>query len=372
MRLATLLCFLAFLAAAGRATEARAAGRKVALVVGIDAYLELPRLAKARGDANAVGDALARAGFAVTRALDPDRRTLNRAVALFANSLGPDDTALLHFSGHGVEIEGENYLLPADAPLPAEGGPALVKSEALAMNALIQQIAESGARVRIFIIDACRDNPFARSGTRSAGSARGLTRVEAPAGSFIMYSAGYRQQALDSLGPQDSAPQSVYTRVLLKHLTQRGRKLQDVALAVRGEVERLARSAGHEQRPAYYDELSAGFVLNGPQAAAAPAPLQPPPAVQPRRERPTRTVSYHYLVGLDPHGDNFLALKEAPGVRAPRLLKMGPDTLLEVLDRRGPWLRVRTRDGATGWAYGRYIACCKTVEIPDGGFATAD
>jgi hypothetical protein len=429
VRSLVLLCLLALLAGA---SPSHATGRRVALVIGVNAYKELPKLAKATGDANALAATLGAANFTVTKVLDPDRRALNKAIALFANSLGPDDVALVHFSGHGVEIEGENFLLPADAPMPAEGGAGLVKSEALAMSGLIQQISEKGARVRIFIIDACRDNPFAKPGSRSVGSSRGLARVDAPAGTFIMYSAGYKQQALDTLGPRDATSESVYTRVLLKHLTQPGQKLQDVALSVRSEVEQMAKSVGHEQRPAYYDELSAGFALTGeqssepvsvpvqiqetpqPQPQPQPQPRAEPPvdtsAVEiaywnsikdsaspepfqaylrkypngqftdlagiklrelvssrstvdrpPRADPPLRTVSYHYLVGLDPRGDNFLALKEFPAINAPRLRKMGPETLLEVLDRNGPWLKVRTQDGTTGWAHGKYIACCKTV-----------
>lgn len=398
-------------------------------MIGVNAYKELPRLAKATGDANALASSLGAANFAVTKVLDPDRRALNKAIAVFASSLGPDDVALVHFSGHGVEIDGENFLLPADAPVPAEGGAGLVKSEALAMSGLIQQISEKGARVRIFIIDACRDNPFAKQGARSIGTSRGLARVDAPAGTFILYSAGYKQQALDTLGPRDATPESVYTRVLLKHLTQPGQKLQDVALSVRGEVEEMARSVGHEQRPAYYDELSAAFVLNGEAPAApvslpaqtheTPAQRQPPPRVEPqvdtgaveiaywnsirdsaspepfqaylrkypngqfidlagirlrelsrphvsvdqtpRSDPAQRTGGYYYLVGLDPRGDNFLALKEFPSVNAPRLRKLGPETLLQALERSGAWLKVRTLDGTMGWVDGKYTACCKTA-----------
>src|SRR6185295_1445383 len=155
-----------------------------------------------------------------------------------------------------VEIDGENYLLAADAPKPETGGEDFIKSEAIPMSTLVARMADAGAAVRVFVIDACRDNPFGQVGVRSVGATRGLARVEAPAGTFIMYSAGYRQTALDTLGSDDKEPTSVYTRVLLRHLTQPGAALDDIAQDVRSEVEEIAHNVGHDQRPAYYDELS--------------------------------------------------------------------------------------------------------------------
>ncbi len=255
------------------------AARRAALVIGIDSYDAVPDLAKAVGDAQAMAEKLRALGFEVTEALNPDRRALNQAISTFSASLGTTDTAFVHFSGHGVEIDGENYLLPADIPAPRAGQRDFVKSEAIGMSDLIARIAAGGARTRVFVIDACRDNPFARTGARSVGGMRGLARIEAPAGTFIMYSAGYRQQALDALGPGDPAATSVYTRVLLKHLGTPGRAIDDVAQDVRREVEQLARRAGHRQRPAYYDELSARLVLVPPVAArvdSIPGNARPP------------------------------------------------------------------------------------------------
>ena len=252
------------------------AARRAALVIGIDEYDEVPDLAKAVGDASAMAAKLRELGFAVTELENADRRTLNQAISTFAATLAEGDTAFVHFSGHGVEIDGDNYLLPADVPKPASGQKNFVKSEAIAMSSLIERIAEGGARTRVFVIDACRDNPFEQAGVRAVGNTRGLARVEAPAGTFIMYSAGYRQLALDRLGEDDSQPTSVYTRTLLKHLGAPGRAIDDVAQDVRAEVQKLAQSIGHQQRPAYYDELSARLVLveagdaSGEAAAGAP------------------------------------------------------------------------------------------------------
>ena len=253
------------------------AARRVALVIGIDEYDEVADLEKAAGDASAMAGKLRELGFAVTEVLNADRRALNQAISTFAATLAEGDTAFVHFSGHGVEIDGDNYLLPADVPKPASGQKNFVKSEAISMSSLIERIAEGGARTRVFVIDACRDNPFQQAGVRAVGTTRGLARVEAPAGTFIMYSAGYRQLALDRLGEDDSQPTSVYTRTLLEHLGEPGRAIDDVAQDVRAEVQKLAQSIGHQQRPAYYDELSARLVLveagdAGGAAAAAAAP----------------------------------------------------------------------------------------------------
>lgn len=245
-----------------------AEARRVALVIGINDYREIPKLEKAVGDATEMTATLTRLGFEVTRVLDADRRTLNLAISDFTASLTSDDTALVHFSGHGVEIDGENYLLPADVPKPQSGREDAVKYEAIGLQRLIAQLAQSGARTRLFIVDACRDNPFEQAGVRSVGSSRGLARVEAPAGTFVMYSAGYRQKALDRLGPDDASSTSVYTRVLSAKLLEPGKSVAQVAQEVRGEVQALAKAAGHDQRPAYYDELSSALVL---QAAAPKA-----------------------------------------------------------------------------------------------------
>lgn len=237
------------------------AQRRLAFVVGINDYLHIPKLDKAVGDALAMSALLTNIGFKVTPVINPTRRALNIAVGEFAAKLRQDDLVFVHFSGHGVEIDGDNILLPADVPKPKAGQEMTVKHEGIGLRRLINQISGSGARARVFVVDACRDNPFEQPGMRTTASLRGLTRIEAPSGTFIMYSAGYRQTALDRLNPEDSEPTSVYTRVLLNKLAVPGKPLARIAREVRNEVESLAQSVGHEQRPAYYDELSSKLVL---------------------------------------------------------------------------------------------------------------
>ena len=269
------------------------AEKRLALVIGIDDYKEVPKLTKAVGDANAIGDKLTSIGFTVSRAINPDRRALSLALANFYSSIEPGDTALIHYSGHGVEIKRENYLLPADIPNPDNGSAELLTSEAIALASLVDTLQDKGANVRILIIDACRDNPFAAAGKRALGTLRGLAAVAPPKGSFIMYSAGTGQAALDRLSDTDASPTSVFTRVLLTQFDKKGLLLRDMASGVRTEVNRLAKTVGHEQFPAYYDEMTVDFTfLPGDgkedvpatiqQAVITPTPPVPPPAITPK------------------------------------------------------------------------------------------
>ena len=254
-----------FLGYTAQITDSQAA-RRMALLIGVNDYEYIPKLEKAIGDVEAMEQKLRALGFDVTTVKDPDRRTMNIEIGKFTAKLGEGDMAFVHYSGHGVEIDGDNFLLPKDIPKPQDGQKDTVKYEAIGLSRLISQFKATGARARVFIIDACRDNPFEQSGVRSVGSSRGLTRIVAPAGNFIMYSAGYRQMALDKLGPDDFSKTSVYTRTLLRRLGTPGMSIADIARDVRNEVQTVARGIGHVQRPAYYDELSSSLVLV-PEAA---------------------------------------------------------------------------------------------------------
>ena len=265
-----------------------------ALVVGIDRYDRIDDLRSARNDARAVGAALEGAGFAATVLLDVDRRELLRGLADFARRLNPGDEAVFYFAGHGVEVAGRNYLLPADIPALAPGDEVILDSEALPVDRVLAAITERGVRLSLLILDACRDNPFPRQGTRSLGTTRGLARLEPPGGTMIVFSAGAGQAALDRLGPTDTDPNSVFTRVLLPLIQEPGLPLHEAARQLRAEVQRLAATARHDQRPAVYDETIGDFVLVA-AGAAQPAPTPAlTPAADPDWTRATSvTLSGH-------------------------------------------------------------------------------
>ena len=252
-----------------------------ALVIGIDDYAHVEPLQKARNDAQAVAAALEPAGFRVTLLLDPDRRAMTRALGRFASRLAQGDEAVFYFAGHGIEVDGQNFLLPADIPEAAPGDEDFLIAEAIGVDHVLASLQRRGVRVSLLILDACRDNPFPRQGTRSLGATRGLGRVIAPEGSFVLFSAGAGQAALDRLGEDDADPNSVFTRALLPRLTQPGLDLRGMVQQVRSDVRRTAMSVGHDQFPAVYDQLDGDFRFVPAALQTEPTPAPPPPVFDP-------------------------------------------------------------------------------------------
>lgn len=251
-----------------------AAAKRVALVIGNDNYAQVTKLEKAVNDAETIGTTLQDMGFVVLRAQNLSRREMNRQLQQFAAQLDAGDEALFFFAGHGVEIAGRNYLLPTDIPAARPGQEDFVTAEAVPVDQVLDTIRRRGTRVSILILDACRDNPFPKKGTRSLGATRGLARMPAPEGTFIMYSAGVGQTALDGLSDSDPNRNSVFTRSLVPLLQTPGVSLVQTARAVRRDVQKLARTISHDQRPAYYDEVTGDFYFAGRGPALHTSPEQ--------------------------------------------------------------------------------------------------
>jgi hypothetical protein len=237
---------------------------RVALVIGNDDYQNLPHLQKAVNDSRAVGDALTKIGFDVIHVENAVRRLMNQKIVEFANKVGRGDTAFLFYSGHGVEIRGENFLLPVDMPQVQENQEGMVTGEGIPSDSLIEQLQARGAKLVMVVLDACRENPFAKQGTRGIGGTRGLGQTVAPEGVFVLYSAGAGQTALDRLSDADANPNSVFTRKFIQVLGQPGLTVQEVATQTRAAVHELAGTVNHPQMPAYYDQVLGQFTLSAP------------------------------------------------------------------------------------------------------------
>lgn len=281
------------------------AANKWALVIGNDVYVNLgPRnqLQKARNDATAMKRALEKAGFSVMLGLDQKRGDINWKLQQLANQIQPGDVVAFFFAGHGVEIGGTNYLLPSDIPAVKSGQETYLRAEAINFNDVLELVQYNGARVGLFVLDACRDNPFTDDTGRSLGGRRGLSRVNPPEGTLILYSAAAGQTALDRLGNNDPDPNSVFTRSLLPLISDPDLELTSLTKQLRQRVVSLARSVGHDQRPAVYNEIIGDFCLSGncragaqsPSFQGAPgqqSPGQQPPGQQPSAEAPATQPS---------------------------------------------------------------------------------
>ena len=273
--MAHLRFLLIFAASMVLAVMPASAEQRLALVIGNDSYVEVSPLQKAVNDAETMSQTFAALGFEVIKATDVGRRDMNRTLSEFTARIQPGDVAAVFFAGHGVEINGENFLLPVDIPDASPGQEGFVRSEAISLNAVLDALNSRQARLNIVLLDACRNNPFTPQGSRSLGATRGLARINAPQGTFIMYSADAGEAALDRLSDSDPHQNSVFTRTLAPLMAEPGRDLVDLAREVRRKVRALASTVSHQQTPAYYDAVLGSFQFKPaaqPAVATTPAP----------------------------------------------------------------------------------------------------
>jgi hypothetical protein len=229
-------------------------GKRKALVIGNDLYRHVTRLDNARADARAMSQSLETLGFNVTMALDQTERGLKETLRNFKSSVEGGDEVVVFYAGHGVQIGTTNYLLPVDI---AGQNEEQVRDEAIQMQRILDDMQERRTGFLLMIVDACRDNPFKVAGRTLGG--RGLAPTSAATGQMVIFSAGTGQQALDRLGADDKEPNGLFTRLFLREMKQPGVSVDRVLRTVRSEVARLARSVGHEQTPALYDQSLGDF-----------------------------------------------------------------------------------------------------------------
>jgi uncharacterized caspase-like protein len=260
------------------------AEKRVALVIGNNDYKNVPKLQKAVNDARTMGDALKQLGFAVMVAENQNRQQFSQTLLAFDNAVGPGDTAFFFYAGHGFEIAGQNYLLPTDVPAATEGQEELVRDASVLADRIVERLQNKRVRTSILVFDACRNNPFERSGTRAVAGGGGLAPMtQLPEGVFSIFSAGYKQTALDRLSNDDASPNSVFTRTFAKELLQPGENLVEVAQHTRKLVSEMADGVGHKQIPAYSDQMVDNVFLNGlakdsaKDATPATKPAEPAP-----------------------------------------------------------------------------------------------
>jgi hypothetical protein len=241
-----------------RKEDAKAApSNRKALVIGNDNYSSVPKLANARQDANAVGRTLSELGYKVMVKNDLNEKDMKATLRQFKNDLEGGDEVVIFYAGHGVQLGSTNYLLPIDIKGESEDQ---VRDDAIQLQRLLDDMNEKKVKLTLAMIDACRDNPFPKSG-RAIGS-RGLAPTTAATGQMIIFSAGSGQQALDKLGPNDKNPNGLFTRMLLSEMRAPGIRVDNMIREVRRKVVDAAKSVGHDQVPAIYDQVVGDFYFN--------------------------------------------------------------------------------------------------------------
>jgi uncharacterized caspase-like protein/uncharacterized protein with WD repeat len=242
------------------------AADRVALVIGNGAYQSATKLANPANDATDIANALRTIGFDVVEGVDVDRRTMEVRIREFSRKLPDAKVALFFYAGHGMQVAGKNYLVPVDAKLEQAGDLAL---DTVDVHVVLQQM-ESQKRVNLVFLDACRDNPLARSLAKSFGSSRsgavgqGLASIQSAIGTMIAFATQPDNVALDGNGRN-----SPFTTALLKHIHTPGLDISVMMRRVRTDV--LA-ATGERQVPWDHSSLTdAVMLVPGDLASAAVA-----------------------------------------------------------------------------------------------------
>jgi hypothetical protein len=240
-----------------KVAAAPTASFRKALVIGNDNYSGVSKLVNARQDANAVGRTLSELGYKVMVKNDLNEKEMKATLRQFKNDLEGGDEVIFFYAGHGVQLGSTNYLLPIDIKGDSEDQ---VRDDAIQLQRLLDDMNEKKVKLSLAIIDACRDNPFPKSGRNIGG--RGLAPATAATGQMIIFSAGSGQQALDKLGANDKNPNGLFTRMLLSEMKAPGVRVDNMIRDVRRKVVEAAKSVGHDQVPAIYDQVVGDFYLN--------------------------------------------------------------------------------------------------------------
>ena len=227
-----------------------AIGRRIALVVGNSNYTSVPALTNPQHDAALVAETLKQVGFEiVSLQTNLGREALDNALRTFARQAEGADWALVYYAGHGMEVNGTNYLIPIDAKILSDRD---ISLEAVSLDQ-VRDVVNRAKRLRLIILDACRDNPFASQMKRtmtvaSRSVSRGLASVEPEAGTLIVYAAKDGETAADGTGIN-----SPFATAFVKNLQKPGLEVRRLFDYVRDDV---MDATGKKQQPFSYGSLS--------------------------------------------------------------------------------------------------------------------
>ncbi|MBR0953820.1 caspase family protein [Bradyrhizobium canariense] len=255
-------------------SNAALADKRVAFVVGNAAYKNVPQLPNPAIDAKSMARVLRNVGFDVVEGSNLTRDAMTAKLLEFGKKSEGADVALFFYAGHGIAVNGANYLLPVDADLKSEMDVKL--GAAINVDLTLEQTM-ADAKVKLVFLDACRDNPFAAKirsakATRSVTVASGLAEMKSDEGTLIAFATGPGQTALDG----EAGTNSPFTRALIANIVAPGLEIQQAMTKVRAQVNDETNKA---QLPWGHTNLTGTVFLN-PAAAAAPDAAVPATVAQ--------------------------------------------------------------------------------------------
>jgi Caspase domain len=260
--------------------------KRVALVIGNSAYPTAP-LKNPINDAQDMAQALRGLGFDVIYRENLNQSDMKRAIREFGAKIRTGGVGLFYYAGHGVAVKGINYLVPVDAQVESEEE---VEYECVDAGFVLAQMDSAGNRLNIVILDACRNNPFARS---FRATSRGLAQMDAPSGTLIAYATAPGSVASDGNGRN-----GLYTQELLKYIRMPNLGIEEVFKRVRISVRTLTQL---KQTPWESSSLTGDFYFTGPSAAKGNPPPNTEAAKKPVNVEPASSPLNNSNLGSGTH-----------------------------------------------------------------------
>ena len=226
------------------------AATRTALVIGNGAY-KMSALRNPVNDAHLMRDVLKKCDFSVTLVTDANRKQMRKEIRKFGEKIKKGGTGLFYYAGHGIQVKGENYLVPVQSEVYSE---AEVADECLLVSSVLRQMESAGNDLNIIILDACRNNPFERS---FRSNKIGLAKMETPAGSLLGYATSPGSVAADGIGGN-----GLYTSILAKNILNPGMKIEEVFKQTRIAVVEESKTHGQKQVPWESSSLMGDFYFN--------------------------------------------------------------------------------------------------------------
>ena len=262
------------------------ADKRVAFVVGNGAYKNVPALPNPAVDAKSMARLLRNVGFDVVEGSNLTRDKMTEKLLDFGKKAEGADVAIFFYAGHGIAVNGTNYLLPVDADLKSEMDVKL--GAAINVDLTLEQTM-GDAKVKLVFLDACRDNPFAAKirsakATRSANVGSGLAEMKSGEGTLLAFATGPGQTALDG----EAGTNSPFTRALLANIAQPGVEIQQAMTKVRAQVNE---ETSKSQLPWGHTNLIGAVYLNPAKPATGTASETPNIRRRPRRRLPKSNSS---------------------------------------------------------------------------------